>query len=234
MTKILYILTQLSCNLGFAQKISYSLQSNLIAHRYNGAAAKSHISMSWSPYRDLFTELESNWGAKAATSYDLDIAATLKLKNNIVLKIGLQYEVLNSKAIIDTFETSALFCNTKQVKGIAQTKNNLIALNPQVGKQINFNGLQIQVLAGVQLAHATSFLLNASLLQNNSETSTIKNRKIDQPFLTARSSVALNVFYKKLGFHLEHQQGFTNITNDNNYKAFNSIFKTGLIYTFRK
>ncbi len=178
------------------------------------------------------TGLGSNWGSIKQKSFSFGSNVKYTTKQNFVFQLGLQYESLNSKSNIDTFYFSGFVLTKSAVNGSSITNNKAISINTLFGKQFMYKKMQIQLLTGLQLAHSVGLHLNAALNNSTSSFTQIKNKLIKQPFFDVRTNITINIFYKKFGLNIGHQQGFVNLTKENK-KAYTSILQTGIVYKIK-
>jgi len=213
---------------GQSTEIHFNAYSGLFSFRGDGAT-----STAWMNIEHMvrpFNITSNPYGNKSAFSYAFEIQGQRITKHKNIFGIGLSYEKLSSKVIIDTvFESGCFIYRLFPARGETSLKNSFITLNPYIGRRFSIGKMGFDVLAGIDLAYCIKSKESGSASIGSEKNITTANN-MQKPSIDFRPRFQINAQIDKFGLLAGYSLGLTNFQPKNNPKAYSSFLRIGLSY----
>src|SRR4051812_9928766 len=142
----------------------YSQHTEIRANAYTGffffcgSGATSTSTVHVDDVIDYFNP--TSYGKKSGASYSLEIQGQRVTRQKHVFGLGLAYENLESKAVVDSFSSDI---GTRPVSGNVFMENTFITINPYIGQRFSVHDITFDALVGIDLSFSAKVLEKAKV-----------------------------------------------------------------------
>lgn len=198
----------------FAQKIEITGGVHTGIMHFAGDGTESSSSINGAGESGAYTN--NPFGNKNGTGFGGDIQAQLVVLNSFLVGVQGGYEALKSK--VDITSGNALTPGGTidfKLTGSTELKANCVNINPYIGYRLPTPVIRIDLLAGFDFAHLTSFKEKGSAKDANGTTfTTNRDRKNTDNDSDTRLRFGLAARYNRVGITANYSHGLTNYLAD--------------------
>lgn len=162
--------------------------SGLFFFRGSGATSTSTVIAT-----DIGYFNNTSYGKKSGFSYALELQAQRVTKQKHLFGLGVSYENLESRAVVDSI--SAGIVGNFPATGKVIMASTFLTVNPYIGQRFAINKIALDALVGMDVSFNTKVHEEAKVEPN--QTYTLNYREHPKDF---RPRIQLNAYYNQFGF----------------------------------
>lgn len=224
----------ISLQFSYGQKIEINLNaySGLFSFRGDGATSNSRI-ISF-PFINTPTIYTLNpYGTKSEFSYALEFQGQRVTKRKNIYGLGISFEALTTKVSIYKVGISGDPAYLEySANGKTTLKNTFVTFNPFIGHRFSYHKMNIDLLAGSDLAFCLNSKENGNATASNKVNFTVENNK-EKPSIDFRPRIQIKTQINKFGFLAGYSFGLTNYQTQSNLKTYSNFLRLGLSYQLK-